>query len=222
MKNKITCYTCKEKFNIFSELIKHRKEKHPSKKVNRYFPECSWGEECLYRHVENDETNTGEEVQAQPDMKFTCKTCNNEFQNKNDMMMHKKREHPNTVNICKDLVTNSCRKGLRSCWFHHDQQEILWTTTRNPSQTPIIAPLLTHLGFPQMPTSPRETAVVKYEPGATTVEHANTEYTAATTADGNNDVRNNEAENLENTNTNDHEIDGVNIWVPKSRFKRQH
>ena len=61
----------------------------------------------------------------------------------------------------------------------------------------------------------------QYEPGAKTVEHANTEYAAATTADGNNDVRNNEAENLENTNTNVHEIDGVNIWVPKSRFKRQ-
>ena len=92
-------------------------------------------------------------------MKFTCKTCNNEFQNKNDMMMHKKREHPNTVNMRKDLETDSCRKGPRSCWFHHDQPEILRTTTRNTRQSPIRAPLLSHVDFPKMPTSPRATAV---------------------------------------------------------------
>ena len=38
IKHKIPCYTCKEKFNIFSELINHRREKHPSKKGLQIFP----------------------------------------------------------------------------------------------------------------------------------------------------------------------------------------
>jgi hypothetical protein len=129
---------------------------HPSTKICRYFPECAWGEECLYRHIENGESDSSDASQAQQDMKYTCKTCNNEFHNKNDMMMHKKREHPNTVNVCKDLLTKSCRKGPMSCWYHHEQREMTSTTTR---QNIIRPPILTLTDFPQLPTSPRTTAV---------------------------------------------------------------
>ena len=126
-KHKITCYTCKEKFNIFSELITHRRNTHPSNKKCRYFPDCSWGEECLYLHVENIQQDISQEVHA-----FTCNICKNNFESKSAIMIHKKRTHPETVNICKDLDTNSCRRGAMHCWFHHDPNMFQPTAPRPP------------------------------------------------------------------------------------------
>ena len=149
-KHNITCYTCKEKFNIFSELITHRREMHPSNKKCRYFPECSWGEDCLYRHYENIEQENSQEVHA-----FTCKTCNNTLESKSSLMIHKKRTHSETVNICKDLDTNSCRRGAMHCWFHHDKNMFQPTAPRPTNESPVTN--FTQSDFPQMPIRPQRT-----------------------------------------------------------------
>ena len=41
-KHMIKCYTCKLKFNNFSDMIKHRREKHPSQRICKNFPGCVW------------------------------------------------------------------------------------------------------------------------------------------------------------------------------------
>ena len=50
----IHCYTCKEEFSSYWNLMNHRRQKHPSNKICRYFQknECIHGVNCWYRHDE--------------------------------------------------------------------------------------------------------------------------------------------------------------------------
>ena len=65
-KSRIThCYTCKEEFSSYWHLMKHRKQKHPSNKICRYFlkNQCVHGIDCWYRHDEPMEIDSGIKVQ---------------------------------------------------------------------------------------------------------------------------------------------------------------
>ena len=50
----IVCYTCKEEYTSYWGLMNHRRQKHPSNKVCRYFlrGQCIHGINCWYRHDE--------------------------------------------------------------------------------------------------------------------------------------------------------------------------
>ena len=56
---------------------------------------------CVYRHVtlREGEGLAGENI-------CTCKTCTNNFSDKNEMMIHRKIEHLTEVADCKDIERN--------------------------------------------------------------------------------------------------------------------
>ena len=82
---KEVCYNCKKEFENYFSLMNHRKEKHPSNKVCRYFKkgECLFDEDtCWYKHVksvEPEETITNN---------LKCGTCDNLFSDNSQLKKH--------------------------------------------------------------------------------------------------------------------------------------
>ena len=106
--HRITCFTCRDKFESFSKMIDHRRVKHPSSKKCKWFPNCERGDTCLYRHeaaAESIENGTPQTTQAHGDTPITCRICNTDFGDKNKMMMHRKADHLDKVNMCKKHST---------------------------------------------------------------------------------------------------------------------
>ena len=151
-----TCNNCKQVFSNYNEMMDHRKQNHPSKKLCWNKLDCVYKDRtpgCWYMHPELVQTQqqiTTNSVSAINDTNFTCKTCKTNFSTKNDMMMHKKNEHNNNV-ICKDFIQNSCRRGKQGehCWYSH---------TPHISSVPDIE---SRQDFPQIPTS--QTGLVGYQ-----------------------------------------------------------
>ena len=149
----ITCYTCKLKFKTFSDMIKHRREQHPSQRKCKNFPNCVWKEKCLYMHV----LHRQEEGLAEDSM-FTCITCKNNFSDKNEMMIHRKIEHVDEVKDCKDIETNNCRKGPQHCWYRHDRLQTN-SNSRSTTNNTTRAPSYTQQDFPNLPTTTHKNVV---------------------------------------------------------------
>ena len=143
-----TCNNCKKVFRNYNDMMDHRKQNHPSKKLcwNKF--DCIYKDRtpgCWYMHPElvqteepittNIENHTGE-------TNFTCKTCKKVYGTKNNMMMHKKNEHRNNL-VCKDFIKNSCRRGEQGehCWYPH--------TPKNNG----VPDIESRQDFPQMPTN---------------------------------------------------------------------
>ena len=43
---------------------------------------------------------------------------------KTQMMIHRKREHPNMVKYCTKINTNECKFGENECWFKHSGENV--------------------------------------------------------------------------------------------------
>ena len=43
---------------------------------------------------------------------------------KTQMMIHRKREHPNMVKYCTKITTNECKFGENECWFKHSGENV--------------------------------------------------------------------------------------------------
>ena len=88
------CYTCKNEFRSYHELMNHRKEEHPSHKKCRYYlkGECNFSaQECWYLH---EISSLGSEKIHVEKETFNCSVCKNNFTSKNDLMQHKNKYHP--------------------------------------------------------------------------------------------------------------------------------
>ena len=158
--HRITCYTCKDTFKSFSEMIEHRRAKHPSTKKCYNFPKCVNEDRCLYIHegsVENNKDGGPHGGQTQREEgKIVCRTCQVDFKNKNKMMVHRKREHLNIVGVCKNILAGiNCRNGPENCWYRHDQCTIPKSTIINNTKS---VPAFTPENFPFGPT-PRKAVV---------------------------------------------------------------
>ena len=155
--HRITCYTCKDTFISFSEMIEHRRVNHPSTKKCNTFPECVNGDRCLYTHegsvVSSEKVKAHSSQSHGEEVKFTCRTCQGDFNDKHEMMVHRKREHLNIVGLCKNIAAGiNCRKGPENCWYRHDQL----TNPRSTSRNNITAvPAFTEQNFPFGPTPQR-------------------------------------------------------------------
>ena len=63
----IVCYTCKEEYVSYWSLMNHRRQKHPSNKICRYFQrgQCIHGINCWYRHDEPMELDSSASLHKQ-------------------------------------------------------------------------------------------------------------------------------------------------------------
>ena len=53
--------------------------------------------------------------------KFNCKFCDKRFQNKDDLMKHKKEEHKLKVSVCWNYQAEDCEFQDGTCWFAYKQ-----------------------------------------------------------------------------------------------------
>ena len=54
--------------------------------------------------------------------KYSCNKCEEIFDNKWEVMAHRKQKHPSTIIKCKFLVQGICAFG-NECWFRHDKTD---------------------------------------------------------------------------------------------------
>ena len=116
------CYTCDLEFEGYVNLMNHRKFAHPSNKKCRNFPDagCKWGKTCWYVHAE--ELMEVDESFKQEEKKHTCYICSTEFETKDTLKKHKKKEHSSNVQRCEKFLENKCERGPIDCWFIHEVQ----------------------------------------------------------------------------------------------------
>ena len=93
------CYTCRQEFRSYHNLMEHRKEEHPSNRKCRFYlkGECKFGgEECWYVHEDKVNKN------GRPDESesiIQCYICKNKFHSKHDLVAHKKKHHQYSSDI---------------------------------------------------------------------------------------------------------------------------
>merc|ERR1719319_678998 len=105
---------CNEKFKTMDDLMKHRKMVHPSTQVCKNFPGCKWGNECIHVHPGEMDLDIPSQVEGPM---IACRLCSSKFTNKHNLMMHRKSEHIDRVNKCRDFESSTCTRTL--CWYKH-------------------------------------------------------------------------------------------------------
>ena len=120
--NLITCNNCQQDFTSFWNLMNHRKLEHPSNRKCRDFAigACLRGDLCWYVHenVMELSSQNSQVVPHQGEDKIQCYICKKEFSSKNEMMNHKKREHPSNI-VCKNFCLGNCRRSEEQGWYLH-------------------------------------------------------------------------------------------------------
>ena len=79
---------------------------------NKMNGQCPYSDEkCWWRHVEKTGDNK------------TCYICGTIFANKNEIMIHRKKEHENIVPDCQEFDKNQCRFQNTFCWYKHTEKK---------------------------------------------------------------------------------------------------
>ena len=117
------CYTCDYEVDGYVNLMNHRKEVHPSNRKCRNFPDgkCNWGKKCWWVHAED--LMDFEESIKEDELKHKCYICNFEFETKDSLKKHKKKEHPENVKKCENFSSNKCKRKDTHCWFIHEYKD---------------------------------------------------------------------------------------------------
>ena len=99
--NAITCKNCGDKFKTRMNLMYHRKSKHLNTVAycrNKREGKCDFSDDkCWWNHQERCE-NTIE-----------CFICNQTFETKTRMMVHRRNEHKTVVKYCNKFQQGNCR-----------------------------------------------------------------------------------------------------------------
>ena len=107
----IICKICDEKFANVGNLMKHKKLKHREKVaicINYNANGCPFEDKkCWFLHMQSNED-------------FKCNICDERFQTKSKFMNHRKNQHQEMVQLCKN---NEECVFKSSCWFRHGINE---------------------------------------------------------------------------------------------------
>ena len=120
-KSKITqCYTCKEEFASYWNLMNHRKQKHPSNRTCKYFlkKECVHGVNCWYRHDEPMETDPVVNQSRNSKANINCQICDKRFETVHSLRTHKMNEH-SAPGVCQKFIQGDCMRSDEECWYKH-------------------------------------------------------------------------------------------------------
>ena len=135
------CYTCKNEFDGYKELMNHRKREHPSHIRCRNLPDCPFGDDCYYAHPSHTATteNVVHPISETPkitDIKIVCRTCSKEVHSKNQLLAHRKAEHKSSHIVCRDWLRSNCWRSDKECLFLHSN------STSSPTTMPPVWPTL--------------------------------------------------------------------------------
>ena len=115
----VKCKLCAKTFETKTSLMVHSKKEHTEKTSvcwNFLADKCDLGDDfCWFIHSEDS--------RKAEFSSFNCNLCEKIFENINDLLHHKKREHVTRVKECNNSVDNTCRFGDQHCWFRHDNQK---------------------------------------------------------------------------------------------------
>ena len=121
-KSKIShCYTCKEEYSSYWNLMNHRKQRHPSNRTCKYFlsNQCVHGVNCWYRHDEPMETDPKVDKPAPSSPKYKCNACDKTFDNLLELRTHRKSVH----SVCNRFLEGTCPRSNNDCWYEHKTKE---------------------------------------------------------------------------------------------------
>ena len=107
----IKCNTCGKDFNSKSELMNHRKLEHTKLVAtckNYLDGQCNRENTCWWIHRQGKEED------------IECFFCEQKFNTKALVMIHRKKEHPKTVKSCQKFPDNKCSYNDEKCWFMHE------------------------------------------------------------------------------------------------------
>ena len=54
---------------------------------------------------------------------FKCSICNDNFETKGNLMLHKKKKHLEKVATCWNFTSKSCHYQDELCWFSHQEKD---------------------------------------------------------------------------------------------------
>ena len=103
----------------------HRKNVH----INiirqcKYFEngECKFNTNCWYKHSEI--TSISEEQTSLEKQSYKCNSCGEDNLSRNNLMMHRKKEHAGTISVCKGYLNGTCKRSPDNCWYVHKDDKI--------------------------------------------------------------------------------------------------
>ena len=121
----LRCTLCQEQFTSLWNLNTHIRDTHGQQIPCKFFQggKCRFPEGVCWNKHEK------EVIESVPNNEsiFTCHVCKKQFSNKNEMMMHKKTNHPDKVKKCQESI--NCR-FKQTCWFTHEN-----STTKSIAET---------------------------------------------------------------------------------------
>ena len=117
-KEQFNCSSCDFQATSKIELNKHFNLKH---KVNGPF-NCS---SCVFHATSKIELNTHFNLKHRENGQrgkqvIHCKTCNEQFSDKWNLMYHRKSQHINTVAMCRNHLEGKCQYTAEMCWWKHE------------------------------------------------------------------------------------------------------
>ena len=113
----LKCRYCDEVFSLKWNLMVHRKNNHEGTvAICRNYADgnCSFtAEACWWVH----------ERRANNEEKIQCFICSEIFNNKSNLMSHRKQKHSNFVQMCTKFSNKSCRFQEDFCWYRHKTEK---------------------------------------------------------------------------------------------------
>ena len=107
-KHRIQCRICENFFKNKPEFMVHRKSEHYQTVATcNKGANCEFLERCWWKH---------KKINAKD---IECYFCEETFETKNQVMLHRKSSHAKTVKKCTKFENDSCTKNEETCWFMH-------------------------------------------------------------------------------------------------------
>ena len=109
--NVIKCRTCGESFSAKWNLMNHRKSKHLNTVAqcqNYIEGNCTYSQNICWLNHGQKHTES-----------IKCFICEEVFESKILLMMHRKKEHSKFVKTCNQFNQNGCRFQNNDCWYKH-------------------------------------------------------------------------------------------------------
>ena len=111
----VKCNFCDEKFTTRRCLMVHKKEVHREKIAvcwNFVQGNCTFGDKLCWVSHTIDKTMAEAE--------FNCNLCGKVFITRSLFLEHRKKEHDQAVQKCKNENNGKCIFGSETCWFIHE------------------------------------------------------------------------------------------------------